>query len=102
MGRAKPIEIDTRSFASLKDATEFFRSMLNRYRPRDRVSDGDAAHLAALLKRHNEYDEKVGVGIDHFAVMVAPDFKTHCFEIIRVDGTRVDFSYQRCIDKRST
>ena len=60
--------------------------MLNRYRPRQRVSDHDAADLAALLKRHSEYVEKVGVGIDHFEVMRA-EFGTQCFRIVRIDGT---------------
>jgi hypothetical protein len=102
VARGKPIRTDTRSFATQSAATEFFRLMLNRYRVGDRVTIADAQELAALLKRHNEYAEKLGVGIDHFTVIVAPDFKTHCFEIVRTDGSRVDFSYQRCIDQRQT
>ena len=70
--------------------------MLNRYRPKQRVSEEDAADLAALLKRHSEYQEKLGTGIDHFEVMSAV-FGTQCFRIVRTDGTGVDFSYQRCI-----
>ena len=71
--------------------------MLNRYRPKQRVSEEDASHLAALLTRHSEYQEKVGIGIDHFEVMSA-DFRTQCFRIVRTDGTGVDFSYRHCID----
>jgi Protein of unknown function (DUF3223) len=102
VGRAKPIEIDTRSFTSQQQAMEFFRLMLNRYRVGDRVTSADARDLAALLKRHNEYSEKLGAGVDYFTVMVAPGFNTNCFEIVRTDGSRVDFSYQRCVDKRQT
>jgi hypothetical protein len=93
---AKPFVIDTRSFSKKGDATEFFRAMLNRYRPGDRVNDADSADLAALLKCHTEYAAKVGSGIDHFGVM-SNVYDTQSFEIIRTDGTRDDFSYKHCI-----
>ena len=81
MGRTIPVVLDTRSFKSKGDATLFFRAMLNQYRPGDRVTDADARDLAALLKRHTEYTNKVGVGIDHFEVMRA-DHNTQCFKIV--------------------
>ena len=93
---AKPFTIDTRSFQKKGEATAFFRAMLNRYRPGYRVSAADAADLAALLKCHTEYADKVGSEIDHFRVM-ANVFNTKSFEIVRVDGTRDDFSYGHCI-----
>jgi hypothetical protein len=92
----KPFAIDTRSFPRKGDATLFFREMLNRYLPGDRVTDEDGRDLAALLKHHTEYGDKVGAGIDHFRVM-ANLHKTQCFEIVRVDGSRDDFSYLHCI-----
>lgn len=70
--------------------------MLYSYRPKQRVSDNDAVHLAALLERHSEYEEKVGIGIDHFEVMHA-EYGTRCFRIVRADGTGVDFSFHHCI-----
>jgi len=93
---AKPFTIDTRNFPRKGEATAFFRAMLNRYRPGDRVNDTDAADLAALLKCHTEYKDKVGSGIDYFRVM-SNQYNTQSFEIIRVDGTRDDFSYIHCI-----
>ena len=99
MPRGNPVVLATRSFANRKDATAFFRTMLNRYRPKQRVSDADAADLAALLTRHSEYEEKVGVGIDHFEVMSA-EFGTQCFRLVRTDGTGEDFSYPHCITGR--
>jgi hypothetical protein len=97
MARGKPVVLDTRSFANQNEAKAFFKAMLNRYRPKQRVSDADAADLAALLKRHTEYKDKVGVGIDHFEVMSA-DFGTQCFRVVRADGTGDDFSYRHCIE----
>jgi hypothetical protein len=93
---AKPFTIDTRSFRKKGEATPFFRAMLKRYQPGDRVSDADAADLAALLKCHTEYEDKVGSGIDHFCVMTNL-YNTQSFEIVRADGTRDDFSYKHCI-----
>lgn len=96
MPRGKPVALETRSFANQKEAIAFFQSMLSRYRPKQRVSDKDAADLYALIKRHSEYAEKVGIGIDHFEVMSA-DFGTQCFRLVRTDGTGEGFSYLHCI-----
>lgn len=100
MGRAKPVELDTRAFEKQSDATTFFREMLNRYRPGDRVSEEDSLHLAALLERHPEYTTKVGCGVDHFEVQMT-EHGTPCFRIVRVDGNGTDFSYPRCISGRA-
>jgi hypothetical protein len=96
---AKPVTIDTRSFPTKDAARAFFKEMLNRYRPGDRVSDSDAVDLRALLKLHTEYPAKLGYGIDHFEVMsqTVDGITTQCFEIVRVDRTRDDFSYGHCI-----
>jgi hypothetical protein len=93
---AKAFVIDMRIFPKKGDAHAFFKQMLNRYNPGDRVTDTDAADLAALLKCHTDYAAKVGSGIGHFRVMKNL-YNTQCFEIIRTDGTRDDFSYKHCI-----
>jgi hypothetical protein len=93
---AIPFTIETRHFAKKNDAMRFFRAMLNRYRPGERVNEDDARDLAALLKHHTEYQEKVGAGIAHFGVMKNLYF-TQSFEIVRLDGSRDDFSYKHCI-----
>ena len=93
--------LETREFANQAAAHAYFKQMLGRYGPGDRVTDEDAADLASLLKRHNEYEEKIGSGVGHFEVMAA-DYGTHCFCVVRADGSRIDFSYQRCIDRRAT
>lgn len=98
-GRSKPVELATRSFYKQGDATAFFRAMLNRYRPGERVNDDDALDLAALLERHTEYVAKVGSGVSHFQVMLT-DHGTQCFRIIRTDGSGTDFSYPHCITQQ--
>lgn len=99
MGRAKPVELATRSFEKQGDATSFFKAMLNRYRPGERVNDEDGLDLAALLERHTEYAAKVGCGVSHFEVMLT-EHGTQCFRIARTDGSGTDFSYPHCIAQR--
>lgn len=96
---AKPLTIATRSFASQKEATEFFRAMLRTYQPGDRVSVTDALHLAALLERHTEYVQKIGRGLDYFTVRMT-EHGTPCFALVRHDGTGTEFSYLHCISQR--
>jgi hypothetical protein len=99
MARSKPVELATQTFDKQADAVAFFKSMLNRYRPGERISDDDDLHLAALVERHSEYVAKVGCGISHFAVMMT-EHGTQCFRIIRTDGSGTDFSYLHCIKGR--
>ncbi len=100
MARGKPVELATRSFPNQAVGTEFFRAMLNRYRPGDTVSGEDSLDLAALLERHTECDQKVGCGVDHFTVM-RTEHGTQCFRVSRKDGTGTDFSYPHCIKGRA-
>ena len=96
MARGRSIKLDTREFATKSDATAYFKSMLARYRPGDRVSEDDSKDLASLLTRHPEAAEKIGAGIHHFEVMSA-DYGTKCFWVVRLDETMERFSYPSCI-----
>jgi hypothetical protein len=98
---SKPVSIATRDFKSQSDAMAFFKAMLNRYKPGDRVAGVDAFDLAALIERHAEYGEKVGVGVNRFEVMTT-DQGTQCFRIVRSDGSGTDFSYPHCVRGRSS
>jgi hypothetical protein len=86
------IDLAGRSFPSKRLAASFFRAMLYRYQPGQRIDDDDARHLRALLER-----EKIDLGIDHFSVMWAEGGGGKCFCAVRGDGTKVDFSYRHCI-----
>ena len=97
MPRIKPVELATRSFKNQGLATEYFRAMLARYRPGDRVNDADSLDLSALLERHPEYKKKVGNGVDHFEVMKDKKHGSHCFRVVRADGSGSEFSYPCCI-----
>ena len=98
MGKARKIVLQTRSFEKAGDASSFFSAMLNRYSVGNRISDTDGVDLHALLKRPDEWAEKIGSGIRHFEVDGAPDaFAGKCFWIVRSDGSRIDFSFKHCL-----
>ena len=101
MGKSREIRIDTQTFKKAEDGTTFFRAMLGRYKVGDEVGVPDALHLTALLKRHDEMTQKIGVGIDHFEVDAAPEpFPGKCFWIVRTDGSRDDFSFPHCLKRK--
>lgn len=104
MGKARIIVLKTRTFDKAGDATAFFKEMLNRYPIGARVSAQDADDLEALLERHNERDEKIGVGIAGFEIGVPPDdvpqFSSRCFWLVRTDGTKIDISYKHCLEPK--
>jgi hypothetical protein len=97
---SKPVVIATREFGSQGEATGFFKEMLNRYQPGQRISDEDFFDLSALLERHPEYAAKVGSGVDHFEVIMT-EHGTQCFRVVRNDGTGTDFSYLTCVRGRA-
>lgn len=99
MAKGNPVELATRSFGNQKEAIEFFKDMLNRYEPGEKVGNEDGLHLAALLERHSEYAQKVGCGVDYFKVMMT-EHGTQCFRVIRKDESGTDFSYLHCVRGR--
>lgn len=93
---AKPINIGNHHFSRQLDALNFYKEMLGRYSPGERVSDMDAIDLHALLLRHQDVENKTGCGISHF--MVQKDgYGGRCFWVVRIDDSQEDFSYKRCI-----
>lgn len=94
---ARKIVLTTRVFEKAGDGTAFFKEMLNRYPLGATVSAADAKDLDALMERHDERDEKIGVGVDHYEVQAGPEGFTRCFWIVRTDGSRIDISYLHCL-----
>lgn len=96
MARAEPVEIGDMKFARKGDALDHPKSLLNSYRPEERVSAIDQTFLLEALKKHPDVDKKIGVGVDHLFVRRA-DYGTKCFWIKRTDGSEERFSYKSCV-----
>lgn len=99
MGRGKQVVLDSKSFDNQSLAKDYFKAMLNRYIPGERISSEDALHLAALFRRHPDYAGKADSGVDHFEVMPA-DYGTQCFCVVRADGSKEGFSYIKCVTQK--
>ncbi len=100
----RKISLKTRTFEKSGDAKKFFSKMLQSYSVGDKVSESDAKDLIALLDRHDEKDEKIGVGISYFEVSLPPSeyppFTKQCFWIVRADGTKIDISISHCLERK--
>jgi hypothetical protein len=100
MGRAKPVVLATRTFATQGDARDFFSEMLHRYIPGEEVTGDDAELLSSLFERHPDHAQKSGAGVKRYEVMPA-DYGSQCFCVVRLDGTREGFSYHACITMKA-
>ena len=49
---------------------------------------------------HPDFGTKIGVGVAHFSVRSAL-YDTRCFEVVRTNGEKTDFSLGICIDGKS-
>ena len=101
MGKTRRIVLTNLEFMKVGEATDFFAVILNRYQIGELVIPEDAAHLSALLDRHDEREEKIGTGIVGFKVNYppkdAPPFSKRCFWVVRTDGSEIDFSIGHCL-----
>jgi hypothetical protein len=95
-----PVPVGGLRFASKGDASDHFRAILYRYAIGERIPEPDATELEWLLERHSEATEKIGAGVDYFSVRAAL-YGTRCFEVVRTDGSKTDFSFRNCVDGRA-
>jgi hypothetical protein len=96
MGRAKPVTIGEKSFGTRNDANGFIQELLNDQPLKVAIPEPHHSFLCSLVSRHPNVAEKVGPGIQHFTVEPALH-GTRCFYLTRVDGTKTDFSYLKCV-----
>jgi hypothetical protein len=83
-------------FPTKKAAIEHFQRVLYAWDIGQLIEDPDASELGWLLERHPEYLQKCGAGVIGFSVRSAL-YNTRCFEVIRADESRTDFSFRSCI-----
>jgi hypothetical protein len=93
------VAIGDQTFRTKTAATEHFRRMLYWYGIGEVIPEPDHSQLRSLLAKHSECAEKIGVGVKSFSVRWA-DYNTRCFEVVRVDGSRIDFSFRWCLRKQ--
>jgi hypothetical protein len=93
---AKSHRIGPHTFDTQAAAVTFIQEVLYRHPLLGPISGDDHAFLLELLKKHPHAAEKVGAGVKHFTVENAKG-GTRCFYVTRVDGSRSDFSFMKCL-----
>ncbi len=83
---SRDLRIGQRAFPTKKAARDAVRVILYATLPGGELPDADFHFIGALLGRHPEAVDKIGVGIE--AITVRPATAgTRCFWVRRVDGT---------------
>lgn len=91
------IYLGVQKFKSIKEIQSYFGKLLKSVQVGHRVPEAEGICLKELLKYHASAEKKIG-DIDHFEVDKHPKFtETPCFFIVRKDGTKEDFSFNKCI-----
>ena len=96
MSRSKPLSVGTMSFPTQKAAVAHIQGLLYSQLLSAIIPEPLHSFLVALVSRHPRSAEKVGPGVEHFTVEAAL-YGTRCFCLTRVDGTRADFSFLKCV-----
>ena len=78
-------------------AKEVVSGILNGYNIGDEVVGPHHDLLLDVLDYHPDAASKIGVGVKRFLVAVEPVYKGRGFIIERVDGSRIDFSFMKCL-----
>jgi len=96
------IYLGVQKFKSLKELKSVFGKLLKNGKIGERIENPENTFLRELLKFHAKADEKLKE-VAHFEVGYHPTFKdTKCFLIVKHDGTKEDFSFNKCIKQIST
>ena len=93
---AKSHTIGPHIFDTQAAAVAFIQEVLYRHPLLEPITGNDHAFLLELLKKHPRATEKAGAGLKHFTVENAKG-GTRCFYVTRVDGSRSDFSFMKCL-----
>lgn len=94
------MKIGDKEFKYKKDALNYFKEILNSYKPNDIVIEKDFNDLVELIGIRPDKEEKIGRGIEIIQV-IEVRYKTKCFELVRKDGSKEVFSYRHCINGKS-
>lgn len=85
-------------FKTKKAARDECKRVLNAYPLGATVEGQDAQFLLGVLERHGKAETKIGCGVASFQVDDG-GFKSRCFWVTRLDGSRTEFSYRWCFEK---
>ena len=104
MARNKgPYIFGNRRFATKSEAESAIREVLYRYEAGNELVGADEELIAAVLIQHPHARDKIGAGVQRIRVRLVNEWgkKGRCFEIVRIDGSVTDFSFQKALHPAS-
>lgn len=93
---AKSYKVGSVTFKSQKDLASHIKHRLFQYAPGQRISSGheDFDLWSFVVGSHPAALEKLGVGINYFEILLNPKFRHNEIWLVRLDGSRIDFTYK--------
>ncbi|EFJ23781.1 hypothetical protein SELMODRAFT_442719 [Selaginella moellendorffii] len=97
----KEVKLGPMTFSSGKEMFMYFYELLHGWAADYDMNEYEHMVLLDLLnKGHNDPEAKMGPGgAKAFQIRVHPVWRSRCYYLVRADGTAVDFSYRKCVDK---
>lgn len=93
----KPVQLGNIKFLDIKDIRQKARTILNNIKSDEKAILNDEAFLKDILSYHP--NENKGHNFEYFTTGQNPEFKNSlCFFIVKKDGTKEDFSINKCLD----
>lgn len=100
MSKAKYI-INGFEFSSKDEVGQYVRdNILNKYPSNQQISKEHFEFMLALLNGHKKREEKIGVGVKNIWIQPNEFYRTRCFWLERLDGSKTDFSYLQCLTEK--
>ncbi|WP_329082434.1 DCL family protein [Streptosporangium sp. NBC_01469] len=93
--------IGDREYRSKAQARAAVQAILRDHSPGTELTGEQFSLIRDLLDMHPRAEAKIGPGVADIRIVALPLGGHHGFELIRTDGTPMDFSYQGCLDHPS-
>jgi hypothetical protein len=103
MARGNSIRLDNgKEFATQKEATAFFKDILNSTISKITKDNEHYSNIMALYKRHPEFETKSKSedNILCFIIKDSGEYNTKCFHAVHKDGNQTDWSYISAIKNK--
>jgi hypothetical protein len=89
--------IQGKQYIRQSDLKEEVKKILYSYDDDEYLSNKDMAFMLDLLNYHENAEIKIGCGVWMMFVKVNMPYKTKGFHIVRLNGSKTDFSYVMCL-----
>jgi 5-methylcytosine-specific restriction endonuclease McrA len=97
--KPQTVELCNKVFLSKEDLKVYIQSILTN--GCKLLTGEEACIISELLSLHPDASEKLGIGLKHIEVGRSPQKTHNCFYVVRLDGSKDNFSYKNCIEKCS-